>query len=131
MNAKLYVSILNNNVLGTLRDLKLNKMNIYFQQDNDPKHTSQLAQDWFKHKKFDMLDWPPSSPNMNIIEYVWEYLNQRVCTCSPLPRNQKDMWAMLQEKWAQIEMEYIKNLFQSMPERVATLLKAKGGYTQY
>jgi hypothetical protein len=68
---------------------------------------------------------------MNIIEYVWEYLDQRVCTCSSLPRNQEDIWAVLQEKWAQIEMEYIKNLFQSMPERVAILLKAKGGYTQY
>ena len=131
MNAKLYVSILDDDVLGTLKDLEINKKDIYFQQDNDPKHTSQLAQDWFKHKKLDVHDWPASSPDMNIIEHVWEYLDRRVCTRSPLPRNHNDMWTVLQEEWAQIEMEYIEKLFQSMPERVATLVKAKGGYTRY
>ena len=68
---------------------------------------------------------------MNIIKHVWEYLDQRVCTQSPLPRNHEDMWAALQKEWGQIEMDYIKKLFQSMPERVATLVKAKGGYTWY
>lgn len=46
MDAKLYVKILNDNVLGTLKDLGINK-EVYFQQDNDLKHTSHLAQNWF------------------------------------------------------------------------------------
>jgi hypothetical protein len=32
---------------------------------------------------------------MNIIKHVWEYLDRRVCTQSPLPRNHDDMWAVL------------------------------------
>ena len=44
MDAKLYVEILNDDVLGTLRDLEINKKDIYFQQDNDTKHTSHLTQ---------------------------------------------------------------------------------------
>ena len=100
MDAKLYVLILDDNVLGTLKDLGINKKDIYFQQDNDLKHTSRLAQDWFQCKKVDVLDWPASSPDMTVIEHVWEYLDQRVCTQDPLPRNCDDMWATLQEEWA-------------------------------
>ena len=58
-----YVEILNDNLLGTLKDLEINKKDVYFQQDNDPKHTSCLAQNWFKQKKLDKLDWPASSPD--------------------------------------------------------------------
>jgi hypothetical protein len=44
IDTKLYVEILNDNVLGTLNDLEINKKEVYFQQDNELKHTSHLAQ---------------------------------------------------------------------------------------
>jgi hypothetical protein len=34
-------------------------------------------------------------------------------------------------RFPDVEMEYIDKLFQSMPERVAALMEAKGGFTQY
>ena len=67
---------------------------------------------------------------MNIIEHVWEYLDRRVCTQSPLPTNRDQLWTVLQEEWANIE-EYIEKLYESMPNCVAALLKAKGSWTKY
>lgn len=75
MDAVLYVGILDDEFLGTLRNLKINKKDIYFQKDNDLKHTSGRATDWFWSKKVDKLDWPPNSPDMNIIKNVWDYLD--------------------------------------------------------
>ena len=131
MDGPLYTEILNDDVLGTLKDLGIKKKDIYFQQDNDPKHTSGVAREWFKKNKLDVLDWAPSSPDMNIIEHVWEYLDKRVRTRSPLPTNRDQMWTALQEEWASIDEDYIEKLYESMPDRVAALLKAKGSWTKY
>src|ERR1700722_1537107 len=128
MDANLYTQILDEEFLPTLDDLGIIKSDIYFQQDNDPKHTSKLSKLWFKKKKVDKLDWPPSSPDMNIIEHIWDYLDRRVRTRNPLPTNVDQMWAALWEAWCRIEQAYIDTLYESMPERVQALIKAKGGY---
>jgi hypothetical protein len=131
MNAQLYTQILNDEFLGTLRDLGINKKDIYFQQDNDPKHTSRLATDWFNKKRVDKLDWPPNSPDMNIIEHAWEYLERRVRSRTPLPRKLGGLWEALVEEWGNIEDDYITKLYESMPDRVQALLEAKGAHTRY
>ena len=66
----LYTKILKDNILGTLKDLSIKEKDVYFQQDNNLKHTSKMAQEWFRKNKLDVLDWAPSSPDMNIIEHV-------------------------------------------------------------
>ena len=44
MDAELYCSVLEAGLLKTLEDLEINRSDIIFQQDNDPKHTSRCAQ---------------------------------------------------------------------------------------
>jgi hypothetical protein len=98
---------------------------------NDPKHTSKMATEWFQKKKIDKLDWPVNSPDMNIIEHAWDYLDRRVRLRSPLPKNLGELWDALVEKWGIIEEDYIQKLYESMPQRIEALLKAKGGHTKY
>ena len=40
----------------------------WLQQDNDPKHTSQIAQNFLKSNVPEVLDWPSNSPDLNLIE---------------------------------------------------------------
>ena len=77
------------------------------------------------------LPWAPSSPNMNIIEHVWDQLDALVCACSLLPCNKEELWVALQEKWSNFPSAMLSKLYESMPRCVATLLKARGGYTKY
>jgi transposase len=129
-----YVEILNKSYLGTLKDLKLRQTGtsgVIFQQDNDPKHRSKVAEAWFQAKRVKRLPWPPSSPDMNIIEHVWDQLDALVRARNPLPRNKEELWVALQEEWANFPQAALDKLFESMPRRVAALLKARGGHTKY
>ena len=48
--------------------------NYRFQQDNDPKHTSELAQNYFQTNQINWWKTPAESPNLNPIENVWATL---------------------------------------------------------
>ena len=127
MNKELYTEILEDDVLGSFHDLGLNYHHFYFQHDNDPKHTSKLLQQWFTNKNMDVLPWPPNSPDINIIENLWDHLAHRIQARSPHPTSEEDLWVLLQEEWYHIDTSFITNLYNSLPQRVFDIYKAKGG----
>jgi transposase len=39
-----------------------------FMQDNAPIHKAHIIRDWFASRGINIIDWPPYSPNLNLIE---------------------------------------------------------------
>ena len=55
MDSEVYVNILNKNLLASTKKLRLGK-HFIFQQDNDPKHTSKKAKEFFIQKQIELLE---------------------------------------------------------------------------
>jgi len=69
-----------------------------FQQDNDPKHTSRWAQEYFREKNINWWPTPASSPDFNPIENIWKSLKQYLRT-NVKPRSVEELKAGVREFW--------------------------------
>ena len=131
MNAQMYCEILEEDLLGSLDDQFLGPGDIIFQQDNDLKHKSRLAAQWFSQNHIALLPWPLKSPDMNIIEHLWTTLKHCICARAVPPTNAEQLWVAAQEEWDNISLHKVRNLYRSLPRRVAALKAARGWYTKY
>ena len=131
MDAELYTSILQDDFLATVEFYGLDKADLIFQQDNDPKHTSHKASNWFKQNNINVLKWPAQSPDLNPIEHLWQHLKQQLNKYEVPPAGIHELWDWVQVEWENIPKEVCRNLIESMPRRVQAVIKAKGGQTKY
>ena len=118
-------------MLGTAIFFQMDRDYFVFQQDNDPKHTSRLAKEWFNQSRVNLMDWPPQSPDMNPIEHLWQALKQRLQTYPEPTKGIHELWARIQDEWLKIPVETCQNLISACRAEFKPFLKAKGGYRKY
>ena len=79
VNSDVYIEVLRNNLLPYIDALTNDGVsNIIFQQDNAPPHNSKKTRTFLKATMNDhgflSMNWPPTSPDMNLIENLWAHL---------------------------------------------------------
>ena len=68
-------------------------------------------------------------PDLNIIENLWQDLKLKVKDGNPV--NVNDLWQYCQEEFDNISDEYVKKLYNPLPQRVKCVVTAKGGSSKY
>ena len=145
VNADKYISILRNNFIPYLDALTADGITgTTFQQDNARVHTCKKAQAFFEvataeHGFIVMDDWPPYSPDMNLIENLWAHLKLELHRRYPETANlsgspeyiRQLISERVHEEWWTIGEEVSDRLIDSMPHHVEALIKARGWYTKY
>ena len=136
MDSAQYIDILGKELLPTLQLLSFlpslhHGGTVFFQQDNDPKHTSRAAKDWFSQQGITVLPWPSQSPDLNPIEHLWAIIKKRLGSYPTLPSGVHELWDRVEAKWKKITPADCQALIESMPRRVQAVIRAKGAQTRY
>ena len=93
--------------------------NYRFQQDNDPKHTSKYAQQYYLENDINWWKTPAESPDLNPIENVWASLkyylryNYKPTNMATLESGIKEFWKMMTPELCS---RYIAHLHKVMPK---------------
>ena len=128
MKKEQYLSILKNELAPSAE--KLFPDNDYtFQQDNDPKHTSGVVQEFIENNVNFFGWWPANSPDLNPIENLWHYLDYE--TKDRKCRNPAELFQVLTDAWHKIPLSVLEHLVDSMQSRICDVLENKGGPIDY
>ena len=91
LDAQLYQYILDIEILSTLYWYELNKDDIFFQHDNNPKHTARSTKKWLEDNRINFLGWSTQLPDLNYIEYLWNEIDRRLRNHSRRFKNKDDL----------------------------------------
>jgi len=98
--------------------------------DGAPCHRSFSTQTYLEKNKICCIcDWPPQSPDLNVIENMWSVLKNNVS--KRFPSSIDELWNFTKEEWYKIDVGYIKNLYASIPKRLDAVIKMKGQHSKY
>ncbi|GFX17562.1 uncharacterized protein TNCV_3411621 [Trichonephila clavipes] len=73
------------------------------------------------------LFWPALSPDLSPIEHIWNHLGWRAGNLVTLNK----LEARLQQIWNEMSQDIIQNFYVSMPERIASYIRARGDSSGY
>ena len=110
MDAKDLIRILDANLLASV-DLvfpETPREMWYLLHDNAPTHRANITKAWLHNHGITRVEFPPYSPDLNIIENVWQYIGVRVEARRPTTIEQ--LQDIIAEEWEKIPKKFLKKL---------------------
>jgi hypothetical protein len=131
INSEKYVDVLQSYVLQSWDYYGLDRRKLIFQHDNASVHAAQVVKNFLNKSNIDVLEWPPNSPDLNIIEHVWAHVNRELDRYKERPTDMDELWERVQDIWTHIPLEFIQELYRSIPRRVEQLYRRRGKHSDY
>ena len=128
MNARLYVQILESALLPFIDTVYPDGHR--FMQDNDPKHCSNYAKDFYERKGVNWMKTPPESPDLNPIENLWheikEFLRREV-----KPKTKDELIAGIKQFWETVSVDKCRKYIGHLRKVIPKVIEVDGAATGY
>ena len=103
---------------------------LIFQQDNAACHTAHKVTEYFRANNIEKIDWPSHSPDLNIIENIWNLMKAKLNKL--VINDRKSLIINAKKVWKEIvTKEMIVKYADTMPDRIAGVIKNRGNPTKY
>ena len=94
-----------------------------FVDDNAPVHRAHAVENYKDQNEVTSTEWPAKSPDLNITENIWLYMTMELQKSAVDIATKNDLLREIQSVWQNIELDYIRNLYQSAPDRLDNVIK--------
>ena len=93
------------------------------------KHCSKSTKAFMQRNKYNVLEWPSQSPDLNIIENLWDDLKRAVHARQPSNLTELEMFC--KEEWSKIPSSRNQTLIRGNRKRLEAVIFTKGGCSKY
>jgi transposase len=127
----------NDHILNHIEEVFELHPEYWFQQDGASSHRSRETMSNLRRRGIRTFDWPPYSPDLNIIEHVWNWMKNWIQDHYWNVRYDTGTisWARLKSiilaAWDAVPDDYIQTLYDSWYDRCQAVIDAQGGPTRY
>ncbi|EYC03119.1 hypothetical protein Y032_0096g2948 [Ancylostoma ceylanicum] len=129
MDSAEYQGVLQRHLLPSLRGRRPLKYTI--QQDNAAVHVSQSTKTWLSKNRVNVMDWPACSPDLNPMENLWGIIARKVYSNHCQFQTIDDLKTAVIDAWEDVEDDTLRNLVNSMPNRLFEVASRQGGPIDY
>lgn len=137
MNSRKYNDVILSQIQAWFEAERASGFRPVWQQDRASPHRSFETTDNIYRRDIPTINWPPYSPDLNIIEHVWSWMKRYIqehyfivhydARSVSLDRLRDIIW----EAWNAVPDSYIETLFESWWDRYKAVVDALGGPTKY
>ena len=102
-----------------------------FINDNAPVHRAHTVDNYKDQSEVTSMEWLAQSPDLNIIQNIWLYMKRELQKSAVNIATKNDLLREIQSVWWNIELDYIRNVYQSIPDRLDNVINMRAHLTKY